>query len=242
MPKLGAISSTSPDPAPGRIAPWWCARSRDGESDPGVLCRPSMGENGWSTPKAGFASCTSSMPRQSPDYTGRVTVPVLWDRRAQRIVNNESSEIIRMLNREFDPFAARRLDDLYPCAFQKEIDRINERVYRTVNNGVYRAGFATAQDKYDAAVTGLFGTLDWLEKRLAEAALAVRHEAHRSGRAALHDAGALRRRLLLPFQVQSAAAGGLSETMALHAKVLCAAAWRARSISPRSNPTTNRAA
>jgi putative glutathione S-transferase len=102
-----------------------------------------------------------------PDYTGRVTVPVLWDTQTRTIVNNESSEIIRMLNREFDAFAARAFPDLYPAELRAEIDAVNERVYRTVNNGVYRAGFATAQDKYDEAVTALFESLDWLEARLA---------------------------------------------------------------------------
>ncbi|HSD55452.1 MAG TPA: glutathione S-transferase family protein [Burkholderiales bacterium] len=101
------------------------------------------------------------------DYTGRVTVPVLWDRKTRTIVNNESSEIIRMLNREFDAFANRTCPDLYPAEQRAEIDAVNDRVYRTVNNGVYRAGFATAQDKYDEAVTALFESLDWLEARLA---------------------------------------------------------------------------
>jgi putative glutathione S-transferase len=102
-----------------------------------------------------------------PDYTGRVTVPVLWDTQARTIVNNESSEIIRMLNREFDAFATRALPDLYPAELRAEVDAVNDRVYRTVNNGVYRAGFATAQDKYDEAVTALFDSLDWLESLLA---------------------------------------------------------------------------
>ena len=105
-------------------------------------------------------------PRAEPRYTGRVTVPVLWDEKARKIVNNESSEIVRMLNREFDPLARRKLPDLYPEKLRREIDWLNERIYRTVNNGVYRAGFATAQDKYEQAVTELFRTLDWLEKRL----------------------------------------------------------------------------
>jgi putative glutathione S-transferase len=95
-----------------------------------------------------------------------VTVPVLWDEKQQRIVNNESSEIIRMLNRDFDALARRKLGDLYPEKLRREIDWLNERIYRTVNNGVYRAGFATAQDKYEEAVSELFRTLDWLEKRL----------------------------------------------------------------------------
>ena len=100
-------------------------------------------------------------------YTGRVTVPVLWDRKTETIVNNESSEIIRMLNCEFAAFATKPLRDMYPEALRGEIDRWNELIYRTVNNGVYRAGFATAQDKYEQAVSELFATLDWLEKRLA---------------------------------------------------------------------------
>lgn len=104
-----------------------------------------------------------------PDYTGRVTVPVLWDTATRTIVNNESAEIIRMLNREFDAFATRAFPDLYPPELRAEIDAVNDRVYRTVNNGVYRAGFATAQDKHDEAVTALFESLDWLEARLAGA-------------------------------------------------------------------------
>lgn len=101
------------------------------------------------------------------DYTGRVTVPVLWDTKTRTIVNNESAEIIRILNREFDAFAAHAFPDLYPTELRGEIDAVNDRVYRTVNNGVYRAGFATAQDKYEEAVTALFESLDWLETRLA---------------------------------------------------------------------------
>jgi putative glutathione S-transferase len=102
-----------------------------------------------------------------PDYTGRVTVPVLWDTQTRTIVNNESAEIIRMLNREFDAWATRACPDLYPPALRAEIDVVNDRVYRTVNNGVYRAGFATAQDKYDEAVGALFASLDGLEAHLA---------------------------------------------------------------------------
>jgi putative glutathione S-transferase len=97
-----------------------------------------------------------------------VTVPVLWDSLTRRIVNNESSEIIRMLNRDFDAFARRKLPDLYPEKLRKEIDAVNEVVYRGLNNGVYRAGFATAQDKYEQAASEVFRTLDWLERRLAK--------------------------------------------------------------------------
>ena len=124
---------------------------------------PEMGENGWVFPE-GFLH--QVYVKASPRYTGRVTVPVLWDEKERRIVNNESAEIIRMLNREFDGLARRRLADLYPEKRRREIDWLNDRIYRTVNNGVYRAGFATAQDKYEEAVTELFRTLDWLEKRM----------------------------------------------------------------------------
>jgi glutathionyl-hydroquinone reductase len=127
---------------------------------------PYMAENGWEFSDGGIQYLYQLYSRAKPGYTGRVTVPVLWDEKAQHIVNNESSEIIRMLNRDFDALARRKLADLYPEKLRREIDWLNERIYRTVNNGVYRAGFATAQAKYDQAVTELFRTLDWLEKRL----------------------------------------------------------------------------
>jgi len=104
--------------------------------------------------------------RAKRDFSGRVTVPVLWDQVSGTIVNNESSEIIRMFNGEFDAFAEKRFPDMYPETLRTEIDRWNELVYRTVNNGVYRAGFATAQDKYEQAVQELFATLDLIETRL----------------------------------------------------------------------------
>ena len=135
---------------------------------PVFYAAPEMLSHGWEYADGGIRYLYELYARTKPDYTGRVTVPVLWDSRAGRIVNNESSEILRMLNTEFGPLATRRLPDLYPAALRKEIDAVNERVYRTVNNGVYRAGFATAQEKYDQAVTALFATLDWLEKRLAK--------------------------------------------------------------------------
>ena len=90
----------------------------------------------------------------------------MWDQERRTIVNNESSEIIRMLNSAFDGLGATP-GDYYPAALRAEIDRVNERVYASVNNGVYRAGFATTQAAYDEAVTELFETLDWLEDRLA---------------------------------------------------------------------------
>jgi putative glutathione S-transferase len=99
-------------------------------------------------------------------YTGRVTVPVLWDKHQGTIVNNESSEIIRMLNSAFDDLGAKP-GDFYPAPLRAQIDEINPRVYDTVNNGVYKAGFATTQSAYEEAVKPLFETLDWLDERLA---------------------------------------------------------------------------
>jgi glutathionyl-hydroquinone reductase len=102
-----------------------------------------------------------------PRYTGRVTVPVLWDKQARTIVNNESAEIIRMLNGAFDACTDDRTD-YYPPALREEIDGINSRIYDNVNNGVYRAGFATTQKAYEEAFTAVFETLDALEQRLAQ--------------------------------------------------------------------------
>lgn len=133
-----------------------------------------MGEQGWT-----FADAEGVIPdpvqnashlydvylAEKADYTGRVTVPVLWDLERATIVNNESAEIIRMLNSAFDEFAAP--GDFYPEAHRDAIDAINARVYETVNNGVYKAGFATTQQAYEEAVVPLFETLDWLDQRLA---------------------------------------------------------------------------
>jgi putative glutathione S-transferase len=101
-----------------------------------------------------------------PHYTGRVSVPVLWDKKRRTIVNNESSEIIRMLNSAFAAFTDVQTD-YYPAGLRAEIDRINDLVYPTVNNGVYRAGFATSQDAYEEAARGIFATFDQLEERLS---------------------------------------------------------------------------
>ncbi|MEX0371298.1 MAG: glutathione S-transferase family protein [Tateyamaria sp.] len=100
--------------------------------------------------------------RQRPAYTGRITVPVLWDKQTQRIVSNESADIVRMLATTFDP--ARRL---CPASLETEIDDWNTLIHAKVNNGVYRAGFARTQDAYDSAVTELFATLDMLDAHLA---------------------------------------------------------------------------
>lgn len=136
---------------------------------------PEMLENGWTfdtrhggtgDPLYGSRFLHELYARARPDYTGKVTVPVLWDRERETIVSNESAEIIRMLNHAFDHLGAAP-GDFYPEALRAEIDAINDSVYDHVNNGVYKAGFATTQAAYEAAVEPLFATLDELEQRLA---------------------------------------------------------------------------
>jgi putative glutathione S-transferase len=102
----------------------------------------------------------------NPEHSGRSTVPILWDKETESVVNNESSEIIRMFNSAFDEAGATG-PDYYPEALRAEIDPLNERIYHTINNGVYRCGFATSQGAYDEAASELFDTLDMLEGRLA---------------------------------------------------------------------------
>jgi len=104
--------------------------------------------------------------KADPSYSGRVTVPVLWDKSQNTIVNNESAEIIRMFNSAFDKIGATP-GDFYPAELRSEIDALNSRIYDTVNNGVYKAGFATTQGAYEEAVEPLFETLDMLETRLS---------------------------------------------------------------------------
>ena len=105
--------------------------------------------------------------KADPQISGRVTVPILWDKERQTIVSNESSEIIRMLNSAFDGLTGNS-DDYWPEPLRSEIEEVNARIYDSLNNGVYKAGFATTQAAYDAAVDPLFDTMDWLEARLAE--------------------------------------------------------------------------
>lgn len=100
------------------------------------------------------------------DFSGRVTVPVLWDTHERSIVNNESTDIIRMFNSNFDAVGAKQ-GDFYPSAIRHDIIKLNETIYKRVNNGVYKAGFATTQDAYEAAIKPLFETLDALDMRLA---------------------------------------------------------------------------
>jgi putative glutathione S-transferase len=122
---------------------------------------------GGPDPVNGFRFLAEAYHATDPDFDGRVTVPVLWDKKTSRIVNNESSEIIRMLNSEFDAFAANSVD-FHPEALRDEIDAVNAEVYDSVNNGVYRCGFAATQEAYDEAYEALFATLDRLEGRLAD--------------------------------------------------------------------------
>ena len=111
--------------------------------------------------------------RNKSDYTGRVTVPVLWDKQQECIVSNESAEIIRMLNSAFNNITGDQ-QDFCPEHLKPQIDEVNERVYHTINNGVYKAGFATKAEKYEAAFSELFDSLDWLEERLTQQRYLVR--------------------------------------------------------------------
>ena len=139
------------------------------------IAGPLYGPTGWEfgTARGGTADSINGKATLAeiylladPHYTGRVSVPVLWDKKRRTIVNNESSEIIRMLNSAFDAFTDAHTD-YYPTALRTEIDRINEIVYPNVNNGVYRAGFATSQEAYEEAARGVFDTFDMLEARLS---------------------------------------------------------------------------
>ncbi|MHB1140444.1 MAG: glutathione S-transferase family protein [Sulfuricaulis sp.] len=134
---------------------------------------PVVTEGGWAF-RDGFTDTVNSFAflreayvQVNPDYSGRVTVPVLWDKQTRRIVNNESAEIIRMLNSEFNAFTPVKTD-FYPAALRQEVDDINAFVYERINNGVYKAGFAGSQRVYESAVTRLFAALDEIEQRLGQ--------------------------------------------------------------------------
>eukprot|EP01133_Synstelium_polycarpum_P013397 gene13397-15776_t len=116
----------------------------------------------------GFTHAKQLYNKANPEYTGRITVPVLWDKQTSSIVNNESSEIIRMFNSEFNDLAKNPTLDLCPANLVKEIDEVNAFVYDNVNNGVYKCGFAPTQEGYDFAFTNLFNALDNLEERLSK--------------------------------------------------------------------------
>ncbi|MDR6991041.1 glutathione S-transferase family protein [Luteimonas sp. 3794] len=134
-----------------------------------------MADDGWTfangpdvipDPLHGAETVWQLYVRADPRYTGRVTVPVLWDTQRETIVSNESADIIRMFNSAFDGVGATS-GDFAPAALIGEIDALNERIYDGLNNGVYKAGFATSQSAYDEAVRGVFDTLDWLESHMS---------------------------------------------------------------------------
>ena len=139
------------------------------------VVEPLYGPHGWrfgDSPGAiadsvnGAGELAEIYLRADPRYSGRVSVPVLWDKERSTIVNNESSEIIRMLNGAFGRFTNVRTD-YYPAPLREEIDRVNAVVYENINNGVYRAGFATTQEAYEEAFRALFAALDEIEQRLS---------------------------------------------------------------------------
>jgi len=139
------------------------------------VANPITGARGWTfedghgviaDPEFGASCLYEIYLKSDPGYTGQVTVPTLWDKTRKKLVSNESSEIIRMFNTEFDHLGALE-GDYYPPELRPEIDEINELVYPAINNGVYRTGFATSQQAYDAAYTRLFDALDRIEDRLA---------------------------------------------------------------------------
>ncbi len=130
---------------------------------------PIMLENGWemNDPLYDFNFLYQLYLKADSNYEGRVTVPVLWDKKTQTIVSNESSEIIRMFNTAFNELTG-NVEDYYPDSQRETIDEVNERIYHTINNGVYLAGFATTQAAYEEAFNKLFDSLDWVESRLSK--------------------------------------------------------------------------
>jgi putative glutathione S-transferase len=134
-----------------------------------TVVEPIMLENGWEMNDKlyGLDFLYELYLKADPSYEGRVTVPVLWDKKTKAIVSNESSEIIRMFNTAFNHLTGNSTD-YYPIALRDSIDNLNERVYHSINNGVYRAGFATTKEAYEEAFHALFDSLDWLEALLSK--------------------------------------------------------------------------
>jgi len=132
-----------------------------------TVVEPTMLENGWemTDPLNHFNFLYQLYLKADPVYEGRVTVPVLWDKRTETIVSNESSEIIRMFNEAFNHLTG-NTDDYYPEPLRDQVDELNDRIYDSINNGVYRAGFATSQIAYEEAFHSLFDALDWVESIL----------------------------------------------------------------------------
>ncbi|NNC23211.1 glutathione S-transferase family protein [Salinisphaera sp. USBA-960] len=141
-----------------------------------VVVDPVMGEGGWCfvdapgtdiEPGYGFEFLHQLYQKADPGYTGRVTTPTLWDTERETIVSNESADIVRMFNAAFDAVAGHPERDYYPVDLRVAIDELNAPIYEHVNNGVYKTGFATTQAAYEDAFEQVFGTLDWLDNRLA---------------------------------------------------------------------------
>jgi len=134
-----------------------------------TVVEPIMLENGWemNDPLYDLDFLYQLYLKADANYEGRVTVPVLWDKQTETIVSNESSEIIRMFNSAFNHLTGNS-DDYYPQALQEKIDAVNDRIYETINNGVYQAGFATTQQAYEEAFHSLFDSLDWVEGLLTQ--------------------------------------------------------------------------
>ncbi|AYH43473.1 glutathione S-transferase C-terminal domain-containing protein [Azoarcus sp. DN11] len=188
--RIGADSAKGFSPEAGRyqlyvayICPWACrtliALRLKGLEHVIDVCAvdPRLGDQGWAfTGRDGTdfdrVNGASYMHEiytlADPTHTGRATVPVLWDKKTRTIVNNESSDIVRILDKDFAALATQDVD-LRPAGLEAEIDAVNERLYAGFNNGVYRAGFAGTQKAYEEAVAEVFGTLDWMEERLARA-------------------------------------------------------------------------
>ena len=141
------------------------------------VVHPDMLEDGWTFDTdfngatgdtlAGGKYARDIYLKAAPKFSGRATVPILWDIQKNTIVSNESSEIIRMFNSAFDTVTGNE-DDYWPLALRDQIEALNDRIYNTVNNGVYQAGFATSQDAYEGAVYPLFDSLDWIESNLSK--------------------------------------------------------------------------
>ncbi|GET44485.1 glutathione S-transferase family protein [Microseira wollei] len=178
---ISKAASNPYQPAPGRYklyvgmgCPWahrtLVVRALKGLSDAisVSIVSPSPEEGGWvlNQPEEGCRSLAQLYQLAEPGYTGRSTVPVLWDNQTKTIVNNESSEIIVILNEQFNEFALHPELDLYPEELREKIDDWNEKIYHSVNNGVYRCGFAQTQAAYNKAWDELFATLDEIEAAL----------------------------------------------------------------------------
>ncbi|MFT3980658.1 MAG: hypothetical protein QM687_09340 [Ferruginibacter sp.] len=175
------------------------------------------------------------LPEGRPDYTGRVTVPVLWDKQRQTIVNNESSEIIRMFNSAFDGLTGNE-DDYYPAASAPRIDAINARIYDTVNNGVYKAGFATRQDAYEENVHAALRLTRLDRGHPRRQRLPRRRPITEADWRLFTTLRPLRRRLFRPLQVQHPPASRTTPT----SRTTCAASSPHPACARRSISTTSR--